>query len=123
MSLVSRATSSWALATAAASSSRLRFAPEGTDVTLSARQSGTALLVEVADSGPGFPDDFLPHAFSRFRRPDTDRARSSGGAGLGLAIVAAIAQAHGGEATARNQPGGGAVVTIELPGAIYVESQ
>jgi signal transduction histidine kinase len=111
----------------------LRFAPAGTQITISARPSpaggygaqGSArqpgvpasggVLIEVADSGPGFPTDFLPHAFERFRRPDTGRARSDGGAGLGLAIVAAIAAAHGGTAAARNNPAGGAVVTVDLP--------
>src|ERR1017187_8755182 len=78
----------------------LRFAPAGTDVTVSARASGTGLVIEVADAGPGFPADFLSHAFERFRRPGTGRARSDGGAGLGLAIVAAITAAHGGTATA-----------------------
>jgi Histidine kinase-, DNA gyrase B-, and HSP90-like ATPase len=79
---------------------------------------GRDLVIEVRDSGPGFPPDFLPHAFERFRRPDSGRARSDGGAGLGLAIVSAIAQAHGGRAVARNQPGDGAAVALELPGAV-----
>jgi signal transduction histidine kinase len=96
----------------------LRFAPRGSQVTVSARPSGDALVIEVADTGPGFPGDYLPHAFERFRRPDTGRARSQGGAGLGLAIVAAIAAAHGGTVTARNSPAGGAVVIIELPGVL-----
>jgi len=96
----------------------LRFAPAGTQVTVSARASGTGLVIEVADAGPGFPADFPTHAFERFRRPDTGRARSDGGAGLGLAIVAAITAAHGGTATARNGQAGGAIVRIELPGAL-----
>ncbi len=82
-----------------------------------AREDGPDLAIEVRDAGPGFPADFLPHAFERFRRPDTGRSRDSGGAGLGLAIVAAIAAAHGGTAAARNRPGGGAVVSLWLPGA------
>jgi signal transduction histidine kinase len=95
----------------------LRFAPRGTDIVLSADRAGASLVIEVRDSGPGFPPDFLPHAFERFRRPDRDRARSEGGAGLGLAIVRAIALAHGGRAAARNLPGGGAVVRLEIPGS------
>ena len=95
----------------------LRFAPSGTAIVISARATGPDLAIEVSDRGPGFPGQFLPHAFERFRRPDSGRARSDGGAGLGLAIVSAIAQAHGGRATARNRPGGGAAVTLELPGA------
>jgi len=95
----------------------LRFAPAGTAIVISAQVTGPDLAIEVSDRGPGFPAQFLPHAFERFRRPDSGRARSDGGAGLGLAIVSAIAQAHGGRATVRNRPGGGAAVTLELPGA------
>jgi|HubBroStandDraft_3_1064219.scaffolds.fasta_scaffold14269_3 two-component system OmpR family sensor kinase len=95
----------------------LRFAPRGTDIVLSAGQARGALLIEVRDNGPGFPPDFLPHAFERFRRPDRDRARGEGGAGLGLAIVQAIALAHGGQVSAGNRPGGGAVVRLEIPGS------
>ena len=99
----------------------LRFAPPGSVVRVAARAAGDGggdLVIEVADTGPGFPAGFLPHAFERFKRPDTSRARSDGGAGLGLAIVAAIAAAHGGAASARNEAGGGAVVGIRLPGAV-----
>jgi len=74
-----------------------------------------AVMIEVRDRGPGFPPDFLPHAFERFTRASAARARADGGAGLGLAIVAAIAAAHGGRASATNHPGGGAVVTVVLP--------
>jgi two-component system OmpR family sensor kinase len=96
----------------------LRFAPAGTSIVLAARAAGPDLIIEVRDRGPGLPAEFLPHAFERFRRPDTGRARTDGGAGLGLAIVSAIAQAHGGRATADNAPEGGAVITITLPGAV-----
>ena len=96
----------------------LRFAPAGTPITLRASAAGQDLLIEVRDCGPGFPAEFLPHAFQRFARPDTGRARSDGGAGLGLAIVSAIARVHGGWASAANQPGGGAVVALHLPGAV-----
>lgn len=53
-----------------------------------------------------------------FRRPDSGRSPDDGGAGLGVAIVQAIAAAHGGVATAGNRPGGGAVIRLHLPGAI-----
>jgi two-component system OmpR family sensor kinase len=94
----------------------LRFAPRGSEIVLSAARAGPALVIEVRDGGPGFPPDFLPQAFERFRRPGRDRARNAGGAGLGLAIVQAIAVAHGGRAAARNLPGGGAAVRLEIPG-------
>jgi hypothetical protein len=93
----------------------LRFAPPGTEVAIRADTAGASLVIEVSDSGPGFPAEFLPHAFERFRRPDQGRARSAGGAGLGLAIVHAIASAHGGTASAANRPEGGATVRLEVP--------
>lgn len=95
-----------------------RFAPAGSVIVVTAREDGPDLRVEVSDDGPGFPDAFLPHAFERFRRPDGGRSRDDGGAGLGLAIVQAICAAHGGRATARNKPAGGAVVSMRFPGAI-----
>jgi hypothetical protein len=83
----------------------IRMTPEG---------SGQVRL-QVADTGPGFPPEFLPHAFDRFRRADTART-SQASSGLGLAIVAAIATAHGGTATAANNvPGPGAHVCLTLP--------
>ena len=84
---------------------------EGTVRVWSHRTDGR-MEIHVSDEGPGFPPDFLPHAFERFRRGDT--ARSGDGTGLGLAIVKAIAQAHGGHAGARNSNGGGADVWIDL---------
>ena len=95
-----------------------RFAPAGSVIVIAAREDGPDLRVEVSDDGPGFPDAFLPDAFERFRRPDGGRSRDDGGAGLGLAIVQAICAAHGGQATARNKPGGGAVGGMRFPGAI-----
>jgi hypothetical protein len=93
----------------------LRFAPRGSVIVLAARADGPDLGIEVRDDGPGFPAGFLPHAFERFRRPDTGRSRDDGGTGLGLAIVRAIAVAHGGTASAASKPGGGAVVRVRLP--------
>jgi heavy metal sensor kinase len=71
------------------------------------------VVLEVADEGQGFPPEFLPHAFERFSR--ADEARSGGGAGLGLAIVQAIAVAHGGAAGAAMGAGGGTAVWISVP--------
>lgn len=97
-----------------------RHAPPGSVITIDAAtrtpdHDTATVIIEVADDGPGFPPEFLPHAFERFRRADAARTRSDGGAGLGLSIVRVIAEAHGGQATAANRPGGGAAVTIDLP--------
>ncbi|MFF7633820.1 sensor histidine kinase [Kitasatospora sp. NPDC008050] len=72
------------------------------------------VVVEVSDSGPGIPQDVLPHVFDRFYKADKGRARSEG-SGLGLSIAMANAQIHGGTITAANGPHGGAVFTLRLP--------
>ena len=92
-----------------------RVSPPGSAVTLRASADDVSVAFDVTDDGPGFPPDFLRRAFQRFSRADSSRARSQGGAGLGLAIVAAIAKAHGGQATASNRPEGGARVRLSLP--------
>jgi heavy metal sensor kinase len=82
-------------------------------VRLSTREREGEIELHVTDDGPGFPPDFLPHAFERFSR--LDEARSRSGTGLGLAIVEATARAHGGSAHADNRPGGGADVWMAIP--------
>jgi two-component system OmpR family sensor kinase len=92
-----------------------RASPPGAAVTLRASADEVSVDFEVTDEGPGFPPDFLPRAFQRFSRVDSSRARSDGGAGLGLAIVPAISRAHGGQASAANRPEEGAQVRLSLP--------
>jgi signal transduction histidine kinase len=87
----------------------------GGTITLTAQRLGEQVEVHVTDEGSGFPDEFLAFAFERFSR--ADRARGRGGAGLGLAIVDAIAGAHGGDAHAANRAEGGADVWLALPAA------
>ena len=67
----------------------------------------------VRDHGPGIAQEHLPHVFDRFYR--APEARSAPGSGLGLSIVRQAVEAHGGQVTAANHPGGGAVFTITLP--------
>jgi len=76
--------------------------------------SGTA-RVTVADHGSGLRREDRARVFEPFYRADPSRSRDSGGAGLGLAIVAAVAAAHGGVVKVDETPGGGATFEIELP--------
>jgi two-component system OmpR family sensor kinase len=82
-------------------------------VTLGAVE-GMARL-EVADSGPGLDIEQCEHVFERFYRADQSRSRASGGAGLGLSIVAAVSEAHGGNVTVESSPEKGTTFRIELP--------
>lgn len=82
------------------------------DVSLTAHQVNGHVELHVVDRGPGFPPEFVSRAFERFARADS---AESPGSGLGLAVVEAIAHAHGGEAHASNRPGGGADVWVALP--------
>jgi signal transduction histidine kinase len=91
-------------------------------IELSARAEVNAVVIEVADEGPGIPPEALDQIFERFARADGSRSRREGGAGLGLAIVAAIARAHGGSISAR-PAGPGTVFELRLPLAQAVNAE
>jgi two-component system OmpR family sensor kinase len=76
---------------------------------------GDDALLKVRDHGPGLPPGDPGELFERFWRSEPGRERAAGGAGLGLAIVAAIVDAHGGSVSASNADGGGASFVIRLP--------
>jgi len=75
----------------------------------------TVVRIAVEDSGPGIPEEALASIFERFYQADPSRSRGTGTSGLGLSIVKALAEAHGGRAGAENRPEGGARLWIELP--------
>ncbi len=75
----------------------VKYTDPGDTIKLAARADGVGgVVLEVADSGCGIPPEALPHIFDRWARADSARTRERGGAGLGLAIVQAVARAHGG---------------------------
>jgi two-component system, OmpR family, sensor histidine kinase KdpD len=86
--------------------------PAGTEVQLKAKAKDGALLLIVADSGPGIPPESISHVFEKFYRAPTAR---TGGTGLGLSIVKGFVEAHGGQVTAENHTTGGTAFTIHLP--------
>jgi len=86
--------------------------PPGSPVLVQARHENSQLILSVADNGPGLPPESLPRIFDKFFRAP---AAPAGGSGLGLAIVKGFVEAHGGQISAANRPGGGAVFTIRVP--------
>ncbi len=101
----------WRAAASAASVSRSAFAVSKSDA-----RPFPAVVVEVADRGPGLMPEQAEHVFERFYRGDQARTRRSGGTGLGLAIVAALVAAHDGAVWVESPPGyGGAIFRIALP--------
>jgi len=89
--------------------------PAGTNTRVNISSDSSFATVEVADDGPGLGPEQSERVFERFYRADPSRSRRQGGAGLGLGIVAAIVEAHGGEVQVLNTPGGGATFTVRLP--------
>ncbi|MGK5532431.1 ATP-binding protein [Streptomyces sp. URMC 129] len=86
----------------------------GSPVRVTIAERGAEVVVEVADQGPGIPEEVLPHVFDRFYKASASRPRSDG-SGLGLSIALENAHLHGGDIEARNAPDGGAVFTLRLP--------
>lgn len=97
--------------------------PEGTETSVAVREDDDSVRVDVTDDGPGIPDASLGQVFDRFYRADPSRSRTSGGAGLGLSIVRAIVEAHGGSVSASRAAAGGTRITIELPKVPSLDSQ
>jgi two-component system sensor histidine kinase BaeS len=98
----------------------LRHTPSGGTVKIVAAPAvgldgRPAVRFGVEDTGPGIPADALSHVFERFYQADPSHGSKAGSSGLGLSIVRALAEAHGGRAGAENRPEGGARLWFELP--------
>ena len=91
------------------------YTPAGGTITVSASTRATDLTINVADSGQGIPPEHLPNIFERFYRVDGSRARATGGAGIGLAIVKQLVEAHGGVVQAQSVVGVGSTFSFTLP--------
>jgi signal transduction histidine kinase len=91
----------------------LRYTPDGGRVAVRLERQGPAVLVSVADTGPGIPQSEQPLIFEPFFRGE--QARKRHGTGLGLAIAKQIAEAHGGHISVESEPGRGATFRVHLP--------
>jgi two-component system, OmpR family, sensor kinase len=93
-----------------------RHTPASATIELSLREEGSAAVVEVADDGPGIPEQMRRQVFDRFVRGEGPADTAAGtGTGLGLAIVAAVAESHGGSVEALESPSGGALFRARIP--------
>ena len=92
----------------------LRYAPEGSTVTLKPEAAGEGCKFYVSDHGPGIPDREKQRVFDRFYRGSASRSDPDH-FGLGLSVALELAKVHGGEVTVSDTPGGGATFTISLP--------
>lgn len=95
----------------------LRYSPRGEPVEVRVRRSGESVMIEVEDRGPGLSPELRERVFDRFFRVDVARSRETGGCGLGLAIVRAIATAHGTVVELRSAGTVGTVAIFELSAA------
>ena len=91
----------------------LKFARSGDTIEVRASEDGAFAVVEVADTGPGIPEEDLPHVWEELYRGQS--ARGVPGSGLGLALAQAIVQRHGGQLTLRSRARQGTVFTLRLP--------
>ena len=93
----------------------VKYGPEGGQVQLSASLEGETAIITVADQGPGIPQELRERVFEPFFRVDSARSRQSGGTGLGLALVRAITELHGGSVSIEEAPMGGVRFTLKIP--------
>jgi signal transduction histidine kinase len=98
-------------------SNALRYTPAGGTITLNVEAVDNYMQLSVKDTGEGIATEHLPHVFDRFYRTNKGRSRSTGGVGLGLTIVRAIVEMHGGTVSVSSEgvPGKGTTFVVKLP--------
>jgi two-component system OmpR family sensor kinase len=101
----------------------LTHTPADAPITVRLTPWADEVRIDVIDGGPGLSPEAAARVFERFYRTDSSRTRTSGGSGLGLSIVQALAAAHGGRVTVHSEPGNGATFTVTLPRDLHEPSR
>jgi signal transduction histidine kinase len=96
-----------------------RHTPDGGTIRLESKSEGERIVLSVADSGDGIPPEHLPLIFDRFHKVSSGRANPSGGSGLGLSIVKAIIERHGGSVQATSTLGVGTMISLSVPVGLH----
>jgi signal transduction histidine kinase len=96
-------------------SNAVTHTPAGGRIELRAEAQADGVRIEVSDTGCGIPPEHVPYVFERFYRADPSRARATGGAGIGLAVVRQLVEAHGAKVELSSVPGEGSVFSFTLP--------
>jgi signal transduction histidine kinase len=96
-------------------SNAVKYSPDGGAVWVGGRVDGTGVTVYIADQGIGIPAEEQDRIFDRFHRVETGLHRSTEGTGLGLYLVKAIIEAHGGRVWVESAPGRGSIFMFTLP--------
>jgi PAS domain S-box-containing protein len=97
-------------------SNAVKFTPRGGTVQVFLERTNSQVVISVTDTGKGMSEEFLPHAFERFRQADSSTTRQQGGLGLGLAIVKQIVELHGGSVSVSSEgEGKGSTFRVQMP--------
>jgi signal transduction histidine kinase len=95
-------------------SNAIKYTDPGGSIAVRVSREGETAVLAVEDDGIGIADFDQPYIFEHFYRTDSSRARDSGGNGIGLSVVRAIVESHGGTIDVRSKPGEGSVFTVRV---------
>jgi signal transduction histidine kinase len=95
-------------------SNAVKYTNPGGNIKISTRNRGDRAVFSITDDGIGIPDDDIPHIFDYLYRADESRTRDSGGNGIGLSVVKAVVEAHGGNIGVKSIPGAGSSFTVDV---------
>lgn len=101
----------------------LQYSSDGGRIKIMAQAYDNFVTISVSDQGPGIPPEDLPYIWDCFYRVEKSRNRSTGGTGLGLAVVKQIVEGHGGSVEVQSEPGWGSTFSFILPAVLVTENE